>query len=354
MRFFFVILLIIIQFFPLFAKVELAAYPSAGFSNETKFYGGALAYLRYRPASFLPDSPKNVFYLSSSYSQKKQFIVFFQPTLHFKDGLYRFEGEIQFKEWPTDFYGIGMKTDRDDFESFTSIEKSMKMTLVKKLNQFWEAGVYYEVMDYDISKVETGGILDSGAIPGYDGSFTSGLGLKLYFDNRNFISYPTEGNLMSLQINRFFRLLGSDHEFTELILDLRKYTTIDERNTFATQAFFKSIHGNTPFNQLVFLDENMRAITGNLFIDKNAFVLRAEDRFFAWQSGFLQRLGLAFFAELGETAPQIGKFNITDLQLNYGIGFRYSFFLEDRMNIRLDVGFGEVKFNISIASGEAF
>ena len=98
----------------------------------------------------------------------------------------------------------------------------------------------------------------------------------------------------------------------------------------------------------------MRAITSNLFIDRNAYIFRIEDRFFHWNKGFEKRLGLVLFAEIGEIAPEIYKFNISDIQFNYGFGFRYSFFLEDRMNVRIDIGFGEVKANLSIGSGEVF
>ncbi|MCF7868601.1 MAG: BamA/TamA family outer membrane protein, partial [Candidatus Cloacimonetes bacterium] len=313
MRFFFLAFILLAIILSLPAKTELAAYPIAGYSNETEFYGGVLSYLRYRSAKYEDTAPKNVFYLSSTYSQKKQFNIFFSPTIHFQNGNYRLESEIQYMKWPTDFYGIGMKTDRDDSESFTAIETSMKTTFVKKLNQFWEVGLYYEFMDFEVSETEENGLLAAHIIPGSENSLTSGIGLKLLFDNRNNTSFPTSGNLGSLQINRFSKLTGSEYDFWEFILDLRKYLQIDKRNTFAVQTFFSSIDGNVPFNQMNYLDENMRAITSKLFVDKNEFVMRLEDRLFFWQEGFKQRLGLAFFAELGEVAGKIDKFNLTDL-----------------------------------------
>ncbi len=337
-----------------FAKVEIAAYPSGGYANDTGFYAGGLAYLRYRPAAFETSTPKNIFYLSSSYSEKKQFNVFFQPVIHFENGLYRLESELQYKKWPSDFYGIGMQADRNDFESFTPIEKSLKTSFVKKLNRSWEIALYYQVMQFEIRKKETGGILDSGTIVGSKDSITSGLGCSLRLDSRNVVSFPTNGSLFRLQINSFSPLIASDYHFTQLILDLRQYFQLNQINTIALQSYFSSLGGEVPFFQMNHLDENMRAITSHLFIDKNVFVLRAEDRIFLWESGFMQRLGLAVFAEMGEVAENIELFNLTDLQFNYGFGFRYSFFLEDRLNLRLDIGFGEVKANISIASGEVF
>lgn len=354
MKYCFTLFTLIYLSISLLAKVEVAAYPVAGYSNETEFYLGALSYLRYRPANFAETAPKNVFYLSTSYSQEKQFNFYLNPIIHFQNGRYRLENEIQYMKWPTDFYGIGMNINRDDLESFTAIEHSLKTTLIKKLNRFWEIGIYYEFMKFDVTKIEEDGILASNTVTGSESSFTSGLGIKLLFDNRNIISFPTNGFLGSLLINNFSKFSRSDYNFTELIIDLRKYLQIDKYNTLALQTYFSSCLGDVPFNQMNYLDENMRAITSKLFVDKNAFVLRAEDRFFLWQDGFKQRLGLVFFTELGEVASQIDTFNLPDLQFNYGLGFRYSFFLEDRLNVRLDIGFGEVNFNISVASGEVY
>jgi len=354
LKFFFILAIILIFTFSLSSKVEIAAYPAPGYSSETEFYLGAIAYLRYRPVSFNECTPKNIFYLSSTYSQKKQFNIFFNPIIHFQNGKYRWESEIQYMKWPSDFYGIGMDNDKDDVESFTAIENSIRATLINRLNSFWEIGIYYELMDFKVTKTEENGLLASEEIPGSENSLTSGIGIKLLFDDRNITSFPTTGNLGSLQINSFSSFTGSDYNFWEVNLDLRKYIQIDSYNTLALQTVLSSVIGDVPFNQMNYLDENMRAVTSKLFIDKNAFVVRAEDRFFFWQNGFLQRLGLAFFTEFGEVAPNIDKFNYSQIQFNYGMGFRYSFFLEDRMNVRLDIGFGEVKFNISIASGEAF
>jgi len=338
----------------LFSKAEIAGYPSAGYSDETEFYAGALAYIRYRPAHFDTSTPKNIFYISTTYSQKKQFNLLFQPTIYFQDGLYRSFSELQYKKWPSKFYGIGMNSSRDISEKYTSEEIKFKSDFTRIVSDNWELAFCYEFVNHQLVKLEDNKLLASGNILGSQNTSTSGAGLKVTLNSSNSESYPTNGGLYSLQVMNYSKYSGSDYEFLQATLDLRKYVEIGHQHILAFQSFFSSIDGNAPFHQLNYLNDNMRAITSNLFIDRNVYVFRMEDRFFHWNNGFKKRLGLVFFAELGEVAPEIAKFNLEQFQFNYGLGFRYSFFLNDRMNARLDIGFGEVKASISMATGEVF
>jgi len=353
LKYFFLVIILICCFF-LSGKPEYAGYPAAGYSNETGFYGGALGFVRYRPANFDSTIAKNVFYISSIYSEKKQFNILFEPTVRFKNGLYELKAELEYKKWPSEFYGIGMQTNSNNFEKFTSQERKMFFKFTRLLTDSWKISLHYEYLDYRITQMEEGGNLDIGNFVSNDTEFGSGIGFSLDLDTRNSESFPTRGGLYSFEILEFSKHVGSDHDFSRISLDLRKFLQISHQHTLAFQSYFSTLQDEAPFYQMYNLSDNMRAITSNLFIEKNAFVFRMEDRFFCWDSGFKKRLGLVFFAELGEVAPKLTAFTLDQLQFNYGFGFRYSLFLEDRLNMRIDIGFGEVKANLSIGSGEVF
>jgi hypothetical protein len=347
-------LIFLFSLFSLSAKAEIAGYPFAGYGNETGFYGGALGYLRYKTAPADSVSEKNIFYLSSTYSEKKQFALVFEPTFYLKNGLYTINIDTQYQKWPTNFYGIGMNTDRDDSEKLTENVIELKVEVIREVTDKWEFGIGYNYIWHDIPKMTDDGSLIQGIIPGSEKFQNLGLGILVNFDDRNADSFPTRGNLFSMEITRFDEMLRSDYDFTNYVLDLRKYFPINSQNTLALQSYLSVMQGDVPYYQMNHLHNDMRAITSNLYIDKNEYVFRAEDRFFQWNTGIQQRLGLVFFTELGEVAADLEGFNLHDIQFNYGLGFRYSLFLEDRLNLRLDIGFGEVKANISMASGEVF
>lgn len=338
----------------LFANFEAAAYPSAGYSNETGLYGGVITYLRFTPQDSISSNHKNMFYLTTSYTEKKQFILKLKPELYFNQSLNRLEIELLYKKWPSNFYGIGMNTDLHNFERYSSIAKSLITTFSRKINDFWEISLYSEYVNYAITENDVDGMLSSATTLGGNGSITTGMGLIFSYDDRNVTAFPTQGSLLIFQVNSFSEVLKSDFEFSEYILDLRKYFPLNNANTLALQSYLSTIRGEAPFNQMNYLNDYMRAVTSNLYINKSAFILRAEDRVFIWNDGFKKRLGFALFIEMGEVASRIDNLNLNNLQLNYGFGFRYSFFLEDRMNVRLDIGFAEGQSNISISAGEVF
>ncbi|HPR17991.1 MAG TPA: BamA/TamA family outer membrane protein [Candidatus Cloacimonadota bacterium] len=336
------------------AKTEIAAYPAGGYGNETGFYGGALGYVRYQNPA-LPDSlTQDVYYVSTTYSQKKQFSIQFEPTLYFGNGKSRLHGELMFKKWPSVFYGIGMNAKRKDEEKYTPRTEKLLLDFRYKFYENKSLELHSHLMNYEITKTESDGILRSKTIPGSADNFLFGLGLSFCFDDRNSETYPTRGEFLRIKFMHYDRFWGSDYNFSVLQLDLRKYFRINAWNTLAMQSFLASSFDQVPFYQLNFLDEYLRAITNNLYNDKHLCAFRIEDRIFPWRWGLGERLGFVVFAETGEVADRFDHFNSTDLQINYGLGLRYSLFLQDRLNVRIDVGYGEVKANLSIASGEVF
>ena len=121
---------LLLLFHKTYAKPEIAGYPSLGYSNETGFFGGGSVYLRYRSTQFDETVPKNVFYLTTEYSQKKQFSLKFEPEIRLLNGLYTISTKLKYKYWPSNFYGIGNDNNKNNSVVFESIK-----TLNSKLHQ---------------------------------------------------------------------------------------------------------------------------------------------------------------------------------------------------------------------------
>ena len=353
-RFILLVLISLPLYHTVFAESEIAGYPIFGYENETGFYGGGLAYLRNRPKHFDPSIPPNSYYLSLEYSAKKQFLIKFEPKIHLKNGFYTLGSILNFKKWPSKFYGIGDTAQVENAEDFTPNEFGCIFDVKQKLYKNWDISLIYDFSYYNITKMKEGGMLSSGEIPGSKGGFNSGLGLQISYDSRNAESYPTKGELLRFRAMSYNKFIGSDYNFDEYTFDLRKYLSFSDKHVIALQGYISLTSKDPPFYSMPHLDKQMRGITPNLHIDKQIAVVRAEYRFFPWENGFFRRMGFVFFTENGQVADEPKKFSIENARSDFGFGLRYSFFTDDRLNLRIDVGFGEEDWNFSISTGEAF
>jgi len=91
------------------SESEFAGYPIFGYENETGFYGGGLVYVRHRPKHFDTSIPQNSYYLSTEYSEKKQFTIKFEPKIHLKMVFIHSIQHLTLENGPQNFIGIGNK-----------------------------------------------------------------------------------------------------------------------------------------------------------------------------------------------------------------------------------------------------
>jgi hypothetical protein len=73
---------------------------------------------------------------------------------------------------------------------------------------------------------------------------------------------------------------------------------------------------------------------------------RYRDNIFAtaqleYRQYFWWRLSFVVFAGIGEVAPDLLSFRLRELKPSYGAGLRFLFNKEQRVNLRVDLGFGE-------------
>ena len=347
-----ILLLTLLQHLP--AKTEFAVYPSLGFSDETGIYAGGLTYIRYNCINGDSTSKKNLIYFASEISEKKQFSIHLKPELHFYKQRYTLITNFKAKHWPSTYYGIGNNYNPEISERYTKRKFDIEVEVIKNISKFWQASLIYDLTNYRIVKMEENGLLASEEIPGSEDNITSGLGFAINYDKRNSNTYPINGYQYSFKTIFFSSLFASDYSFLQNEIDLRYYIPIFPSQTLAIQTYFSTISDKVPFHKLSYLDDNMRALTSNKFIDRNALVFRLENRIFPWSSQLLERIGFIIFFESGEVAESLDDFSIDGLKLSYGAGFRVSFLMNDRLNVRLDIGFGEKNRSLSMGSREEF
>ncbi len=346
------LLLFIIAIFAiqLTAKVEWAAYPAGGYSDETDLSFGLLAYLRFTPE--IQDSSKKVnsVYFLSKYTLKDQFIFALNPELYYQNGKYRLNSNLEFRSWPTTFYGIGNNTDLDDSEEYTPESYFIDFELSRKLISNLSISIQTDFSSFQIKKIETDSALE--IYKKY--SQASAIGLGLCWDSRNGQFYPTKGFYGKYNVNFFDDLFSSDYSFIQHSFDIRQFLKVSSKSVLSWQFIGAFSSGNVPFFKKYRLDNNMRGIPANLHIDENFSVLRSEYKIFPWRGYFSQKIGFATFLEFGSVFDKLENYQIKDNKINYGAGFRYTIIPGDKLNFRIDVGFGENGQQLTIMASEEF
>ncbi len=338
----------------IFAKTEYVIYPSLGYSDETGVYAGGLAYLRYYSIKNDSTSQKNLIYFSTEISEKKQYSIHLMPKIHLENGKYTILVNLKFKHWPSKFYGIGNEHILDVGEKYTKQEFDIDLEVVRKVTHTWQAALIYELSHFQIIELEESGSLAIEDIPGSEDNITSGVGFSVSYDKRDSDTYPQNGCLYNLKSVLYSDIFASDYNFIRNEIDLRQYLSIFPKQTLALQGYFSTTSDEVPFSKMSYLNDNMRAITANKFIDRHSIVFRIENRIFPWSHSLLERFGFVTFLETGEVAGSMEEFSLNGLKLSYGAGLRISFLMNDRLNVRLDIGFGEQNNSLSMGSREEF
>ncbi len=338
----------------LLAKLEYVVYPSLGYSDETGIYAGGLAYLRYGGVESDSTSKKNLIYYSNEVSENKQFSIHFMPKIYLNNGLYTITTNMKFKHWPSTFYGIGNEYIEGSEEQYTKREFDIDLVILRKITDIWQIAPVYEFSYFQIKEMEEDGLLMSSNIPGDEDNITSGFGLSLFYDTRDSDTYPQNGFFYNLKSVLFSDIIASDYNFIRSEIDLRHYISVFPSQTLAIQGYLSTVSDEVPFHKMAYLNDNMRAITANKFADRHSIVFRIENRIFPWSNPLLERFGFVTFIETGEVARDLEDLSINKLKLSYGAGLRISFLMNDRLNVRLDIGFGEQNRSLSMGSREEF
>ncbi|MFC0184813.1 BamA/TamA family outer membrane protein [Pseudarcicella hirudinis] len=187
-------------------------------------------------------------------------------------------------------------------------------------------------------------------ITGRNGSIVSGFGVSFTWDSRNEAFSPNKGSFAQLKYIDFNKLFGSEYSYWNIVFDARRYIAVNTKHVLALQAFAFFNEGTVPIRSMALLggNNNMRGYYDGRFRDKNQVVFQAEYRL-----PLFWRFGATGFGGLGEVSDRIGTLNT--LHYTYGAGLRFALKPKEKLNIRVDYGFGEGGSNgLYFMIGEAF
>lgn len=320
-----------------------AAFPVLAYATETRLVGGGwLQALR----TAAPERRESQFACWSTFTQNHQAEVGLRPELWVDADRWLLEGELSYSKWPDSFYGVGPRSREVDEREFTAeglklVALASRRLPLRQLGQL-HAGL---LLDW---RAESFQALEAGfPLPADDGE-NRGLGLELRLDSRDDTIWPRHGVRHRLLIATHGGLLGGDWRYNRWLLDLRGYRPLAD-GVLAAQLAVEARGGAPGFRQLPRLSEDLRAYTGNRYIDRALAATRVE-----WRRPLFGRAGLVLFGGAGAVGPALDRLAKSPLRPSVGVGGRWEMIPGSGLNLRVDAAFGSGSSAVTIRLGEEF
>ncbi|MEM6317311.1 MAG: BamA/TamA family outer membrane protein [Bacteroidota bacterium] len=332
-------------------KNSFFGVPVIFFSPETDWAFGATGIYAFRFKNEAATTRPSQLTLGFAYTLNQQVLIYLPYQLFVKDQQWNIYGELGYYLYSYQFFGLGNDTQQSDMEIYKVNFPRVRINALKLLRPNLYGGIRYWMDDFDVKEVEEGGILDTQPISGRTGSFLSGAGLVLNYDNRNNIFFPTDGYFLELVSFANGGYLGSDFDFTKWTLDASRYVGFNNQ-VVAFNLYGEFTGGVAPFNQLALLGGNrkMRGYFEGQLRDNHQLIFQSEYRFPIYKKRFRGVL----FGGVGQVANVLDDFQLSNLKYTYGVGLRILINEKERIHVRLDAGFGKNTSGYYITIGEAF
>jgi outer membrane protein assembly factor BamA len=322
--------------------------PFAFYTPETGIAGGVAALYLYRDSS----SPRaSSLTADVIYTQQKQFVTEIAGDQYFENGQYRLLTDLLFQKYPNKFFGVGNNTPESSEETYTPQTFLLKAVLYRNLYPHVNIGPVVRYENTSMRETAAGGILATGILPGSGGGSSAGIGIAANWDSRDNTFATQSGSFYQLTALFYRSAFGSDYRYDDIQIETRNFFTPLFDHVIAVQGSGEFIDGSAPFYSYAkFGGQNLlRGYFDGRYRDKNAVSLQAEYRVPVWW-----RFGIVGFAGIAQVADQIRGLAMDRFWLAGGIGLRFAWNPEERINLRLDYGAGKNSSGMYITITEAF
>jgi outer membrane protein assembly factor BamA len=170
-------------------------------------------------------------------------------------------------------------------------------------------------------------------------------------DTRDNIINPYKGRYAEFSSYFFLPQLKSTFSFQTINATYQQYWQIRPKHILALQAKGRFTFGSVPFLDLSTLgnDDILRGYPKNRFRDRHFMATQVEYRFPLWW-----RFGAVAFAGVGDVFGPSSDLNFQNLKYSVGTGLRFVVDPAERLNIRLDYGYGTEGGYFYFVVGESF
>lgn len=326
--------------------------PIIGYTPDTGLMLGGLAMRFFYMEPDYPEARPSVFSPTVVYTLKNQVMIYLGTSLNWDENRNALNVVPNYIKFPDKFYGTGRGVSLDNEEEYTSESLGLDVDFNRKVWRNWSLGLSYILKKHRLVEVAPGGQLASGSIAGTENSWLSGLGPALSLDSRDNMWAPDRGWWLQARARFAGSDMGSDYTTEEYTLDLRGYWTVGQDLVLAGQYLTTRLEGDAPFFIMPRMggDTGLRGYRAGLYMDQTRALSRLEFR----RSHLWGHLGAVAFAGIGDVASSPTKLTLAGELWSAGFGLRYMLDDKERVNLRMDFGFGNGDSAFFLSLGEAF
>ncbi len=293
----------------------------------------------------LPPSNATLF---ANVSTSGFYVLGLRGNTFFRGGRFRLDYTGYFYSMPSDFWGVGFYNGRDSTK--TRMERQQVKVRTDFMYRFFPA--WYVGIDAEFNYTRGKDIGHLSYIPaGQHTEYAStGLGFFFQHDSRDVITNPYRGWYLKLDQIFYPRWLGNrDGFFTSTEVTADFYTRLWKSAILAFDVHGLFHAGHVPWTMLSSMGggSRMRGYYEGRYRDKNLMEAQMELR-----QRIYKRIGAVVWVGGGTVFPEFGALRFGHVLPNYGLGLRWEF--KNRVNVRVDYGFGKDTHGLVFNINEAF
>ncbi len=328
-----------------------AAVPLVLYSPETDLGLGGFAVHFFRLGDAPAESRTSSVAVVMLYTTRQQFIGELIPEFYWDEENWHLWSKLDYRYFPNFFWGIGNDMPDSQEEAYNENGPRWQIWLRRTVyySLYLEARVDAQYMK--ISSTQEGGLLDTGAVPGAEAGRTIGTGLTLGWDSRDHALSPHIGSFHEVSTMVWHRGMGSEYNFSRLIVNLRQFIPVTETHTLALQLYSEFLMGDVPFHKMAMIGGQrlLRGYYEGRYRDRDLVAVQAEYRLpIVW------RINGVVFGGIGEVADRIADFDFSHPKWTLGGGLRLELDKDEKLSLRVDGGFGFNTYGFYLGLNEAF
>lgn len=315
-------------------KFDISVIGGPHYATDTKLGIGIVAagvYSTNRKDSLTPKSNVSLF---GDITTTGFYMIGIRGNNIFTREKWRIDYTLYFFSFPSTFWGIGYSNGNNDLNEseYLRLQAQVKADVMYRVAKNLYIG---PTISYDYSKGKDFADSTLHLIAGGPAQTSyAGYGAVLSYDSRDFIPNAYKGFYIKLIQKGYTNFTGKPFFNTTVNADY--YQRVWKGAILAFDFLGEFQYGKVPWTMKSKLGGSyrMRGYYEGRYRDNNSMSLQME-----YRQKIYNRHGIAAWVGCGTVWGDVEKFSWSHMLPNYGIGYRWEF--KNRMNVRLDYGFGK-------------